>query len=216
MKIIHVKNICYLLLLFVCLFDAFPLKAQVYTQTEYGIVYCIDTYDKTARVEGVKVKSIINADIKSNVAGYEVVSIEEGAFKGCSSLTSVNIPNTITNIGASAFYGCSSLTSINIPESVTEIEESAFEGCSSLTSINIPESVTEIGTRAFAFCSSLTSINISESVTEIGMSAFRGCSSLTSINLPNSVKSIDDNAFQGCIYNHRTTKTNQKYPSVNL
>ena len=53
-------------------------------------------------------------------------------------------------------------------------------------------------------------------VTSIGESAFRKCTALTSINIPNSVTSIGESAFSYCIYNHRTTKTNQKYPSVNL
>ena len=54
------------------------------------------------------------------------------------------------------------------------------------------------------------------SVTSIGGSAFSDCSGLTSINIPSSVTKIDNSAFSRCIYNHRTTKTNQKYPSVNL
>ena len=65
-------------------------------------------------------------------------------------------------------------------------------------------------------CRSLTNINIPNSVTNIGDSAFSDCSSLTSINIPNSVTDIGDGAFRNSIYNHRTTKTNQKYPSVNL
>ena len=59
-------------------------------------------------------------------------------------------------------------------------------------------------------------IIIGDSVTTIGYSAFRGCSSLTSVTIPNSVTTIGNSAFGLCIYNHRTTKTNQKYPSVNL
>ena len=155
--------------------------------------------------------SLININIPNSVT-----NIGNRAFNICRSLTCINIPNSVTNIGNSAFYGCSSLTSINIPNGVTNIGDSAFCGCSSLTSINIPNGVTNIGDCALMGCKSLTNINIPNSVTNIGDSAFKGCSCLTSINIPNSVTCIEKGAFGGCIYNHRTTKTNQKYPSVNL
>ncbi|MBR5842383.1 MAG: leucine-rich repeat domain-containing protein [Bacteroidaceae bacterium] len=108
-----------------------------------------------------------------------VTSIENNAFNGCESLTSITIPEGITSIGEWAFAGCSSLTSITIPESVTSIGMGAFSGCSSLTSITIPESVTSIEEFAFSGCSSLTSITLPESVTSIGNNAFYDCSSLT-------------------------------------
>ena len=125
-------------------------------------------------------------------------SIGDGAFYGCSSLTSVTIGNSVTSIGGGAFYGCSSLTSIVIPDSVTSIGYSAFCDCVSLTSIVISDSVTSIGDMAFSSCSSLTSIVIPDSVTSIGNSTFRGCSSLTSIVIPDSVTSIGDYAFRAC------------------
>ena len=100
--------------------------------------------------------------------------------------------------------------------SVTSVGNSAFEDCSRLTSITFPNSVTSIGREAFSCCSSLTSITIPNSVTSIGSYAFYYCSSLPSITIPKSVTSIEEKTFDGCIYNHRTTKTNQKYPSVNL
>ena len=121
------------------------------------------------------------------------------AFYGCSGLTSINIPSSITEIGESAFRYCSGLTSINIPSSITEIGESAFRQCSGLTSINIPSSVTEIGKYAFAYCRGLTSINIPSSITEIGEGAFAYCSGLTSINIPSSITEIGSYAFYGCI-----------------
>jgi hypothetical protein len=95
------------------------------------------------------------------------------SFRGCSSLTSIHIPEGVASIESYAFYSCSSLTSITIPEGVTSIGDDAFECCSSLTSINIPESVTSIGRYAFYGCSSLT-ITIPEGVTSIGNYALNG------------------------------------------
>ena len=120
------------------------------------------------------------------------------AFSGCTSLVSINIPNSVTRIGDSAFSGCTSLASIDIPNSVTDIGNFAFSGCTSLASIDIPNSVTSIGFSAFSGCTSLASIDIPNSVTSIGFSAFRGCTSLASIDIPNSVTSIGNYAFQGC------------------
>ncbi len=130
---------------------------------------------------------------------YSVTSIGYGAFRDCSRLTSITLPEGVTSIGGYAFFGCSRLTSITLPEGVTSIGNSAFSGCISLTSITIPESVTSIEIAAFKGCSNLTSITLPEGVTSIGNSAFSGCISLTSITLPESVTSIGIAAFSGCI-----------------
>ncbi len=103
------------------------------------------------------------------------------AFSGCSNLTSITIPNSVTIISNYAFYNCSSLTSITIPNSVTSIGHDAFSYCSSLTSITIPNSVTSIGYYAFYYCSRLTSITIPNSVTSIGSHAFEDCSTNTDL-----------------------------------
>ena len=64
----------------------------------------------------------------------------------------------MTSIGASAFEGCTALTNVSIPNSVTSIGASAFEGCTALTNVSIPNSVTSIGAEAFSWCSSLTTV----------------------------------------------------------
>ena len=119
-------------------------------------------------------------------------------FIGCRSLTSLVIPDSVTNIGDYAFWNCRSLTDIVIPDGVTSIGKCAFEGCSALSSVVIPDSVSCIGFGAFENCSSLHSVVIPDSVTSIGESAFYDCESLSSLVIPDSVASIGDNAFSGC------------------
>ena len=110
-------------------------------------------------------------------------------------MTSVTIPNSVTNIGNYAFTDCDSLTSLTIPGSVKSIGYYAFSGCESLTSVTIPSSIKIINSSMFDDCSSLTSVTIPDSVTTIKGGAFAGCSSLKSITIPKSVTSINDVAL---------------------
>ena len=89
---------------------------------------------------------------------YPVTSINQYAFKQCTGLTSVTIPNTVTSIKFNAFCQCTGLTSVTIPNSVTSIEHDAFWQCTGLTSVTIGASVTQIGSGAFGQCTSLISI----------------------------------------------------------
>ena len=114
-----------------------------------------------------------------------------------SSLQSIILPKSVTEIGHCAFKGCTGLTSVEIPNSVTEIGSSAFEGCTRLTFVKIPNSVTKISDTAFSGCRELTSVEIPNSITEIGSSAFEGCTGLTSITIPSKVTSL---VTQGSLY----------------
>ncbi len=132
--------------------------------------------------------------LSSGALGSKILSNTYRNGKGVISVKG----DCIVEIGSEAFRDCSSLTSVTIPDSVTSIGESAFSGCDSLTSVTIPDGVTSIGVRSFFGCSSLTSITIPDSVTSIGKSAFWGCTSLTSITIPDSVTSIGKYAFENC------------------
>lgn len=141
------------------------------------------------------------------IDGVSVTSVEVPAsinqigdytFSGFTGLTSVTIPNSITQIGNGAFYNCSGLTELTLPNSITEIGKFTFYNCKGLTEVTLPNSITEIGEYAFSLCEGLTELIIPGSVVKIGRQAFYFCGSLTSVSIPNSVQEIGENAFGYC------------------
>lgn len=125
----------------------------------YTLTYKLINNDTAYEVTGYT-GELVDVVIPKEYNALPVTSIGDRAFFGCSSLTSINIPDSVTSIGGSAFAGCNSLTSVVIGDSVTSIGDRAFFNCYSLTSIKIPDSVTSIKNFAFAFCTSLQSIVI--------------------------------------------------------
>ena len=174
------------------------------TVTIGDYTYYLNDSTFKATVEGyvgaggdISIPSTVEYDSKT----YSVTGIQDSAFQGCTSLTSVSIPDSVTSIGIGAFYGCSGLTSIDIPDGVTIIQDETFYGCSGLISIDIPDGVTYIGEGAFYGCTGLTSIDIPDSVTTLMMNTFEGCSGLTSITIPGSLNranSIGTGTFKDC------------------
>ena len=136
------------------------------------------------------------------------LSIADRAFSGCSGLTSVTIPNSVTSIDDYAFSN-TGLNSIHIHDLEAwckiKYKEGAFSKGHALflngeeiKNLYIPNNVTSIGNYAFEGCNGLTSVTIPNSVTSIGDYAFKDCDCLTSVTIPNSVTSIGDYAFDFC------------------
>lgn len=131
-------------------------------------------------------------------AVYRVSGIGTSAFKSCTELIEVDLPETIESIGDFAFLYCSSITDIEIPNSVVSIGEYAFEHCSSLKNVRLPNAIANIPRLMFYGCSSLTNIDLPNSVVSIGEGAFQGCSSLEKVRFPNAITDIPARMFQGC------------------
>ena len=198
------------------IFALLPLMASAHDAKIDGVCYDFDTSAKTAKVTyeyySMSGRYSGNVSIPETVtyngATYNVTAIGEEAFGYCYSLTSVDIPKSVTAIANTAFYSSPSLTSIAVASGNTiydsrdncnAIIETASNtliiGCSKTI---IPNSVTSIGEKAFIRCSFLTTITIPNSVKSIGDMAFYS-SSITSIIIPNSVTSIGSGAFSGCV-----------------
>ena len=199
-----------------------------------------DSVVSASRTNSTSMNTIFGEQVKTYIIGDSVNSIGNYAFNHCTGLTSIIISDSVTSIGSNAFSGCSSLTSIINGNGVTSIGSNAFKGAAWYdnqpdgliyigkvaymykgemapnTHITIEDGTTEIASNAFNGYDALSSIDIPNSVIKIGEYAFSGCDSLSTITIPNSLTTIEKCAFRNCIYNHRTTKTNQKYPSVNL
>ena len=147
---------------------------------------------------------IIPDTISYHGSQYLVTAIEGGvymyggAFRSCSELTKVILPNTLKTIGGYAFNGCSALTELTIPNTVTYIGDRAFMDCSSLTNMIIPDSVTYLGESSLRACYGLTNVTIGNSLKSISSATFWECTNLQSVTIGSSVTSIGWYAWEYC------------------
>ena len=118
-----------------------------------------------------------------------------GAFEGCTSLTKINLPNSVISIWSNSFYNCP-LTEVTLSSNLKNIGGKNFSR-SKITSIILPNSLEVIGYMAFANCKQLSNIVIPQGVVTICYQAFSGCP-ITSLHLPNTLTRIDWEAFSGC------------------
>ena len=166
--------------------------------------------------------------LKSIVLPEGLKYINYSAFSMCDGLESITLPQSLETIGQAAFYNCDKLKRLEIPKNVSSIDTKIITYAQKIEEFIVDGDngyYTTVDGVLFTkdmskliICSGVKqgSYTIPESVTTITEYAFEGCNKLTSITIPANVNNISGRAFYFCIYNHRTTKTNQKYPSVNL
>ena len=208
------KRVLSLLLVLLMVMSLVPMSALA-DKSNTDVAYAVEGgniyFDKAKGTITDCDYRVTEAIIPAEIAGVKVTSIDGDAFRNCTKLTSIEIPNSVTSIGERVFNSCENLASINVAEGNSKYssedgvlfnkDKTEFmrypEGKAD-KEYTIPDSVTRIGDGAFYGCTSLASIVIPNSVTSIGVSAFYGCTSLTSINIPNSVTSIGEGAFGNC------------------
>lgn len=184
------------------------LNASDYDYTENGIYYKIlssDSNNPTLEVINPFVNNLqfpftditIPQYVEANNTRYKVISIGNDTFS-YSYITTINLPNSITQIGKYAFYFCSDLQEITLPNSLLSIQEYTFGNCHALSKIHIPNTVTEIKENAFCHCNNLKTIDLPSSLSTIGRGAFFFCTGLESIIIPNSVETIGEYVFSEC------------------
>ena len=153
----------------------------------------------------------------------DLLEIRTGAFKGCTAINMIWMPDSILeigeyafkdagiyaclisdnaeNIGKGAFYGCENLQEVIIPENVKTLGANAFRECLSLKKVDLRGNNISCETGTFMYCRNLSEVLIADGITEISSYMFFGCDGLKNIVLPDTVTSIGDSAFAYCTRN---------------
>ena len=184
-----------------------PTGTASYGDYEYD--YTINTEDGTATI--TKFRALVDGSyditIPTDFGRFPVTAIGDDAFRGCSALKKVTIPQSVTSIGDSAFAGCHNLDSVTIKDAATSIGSRAFTECPLTTTLSLGKNITTIGDHAFYYCLKLKSVTIPQSVTSIGDHAFGECVSLKTLsfgensfgeNIETNIKTIGNYAFASC------------------
>ena len=165
--------------------------------TENGLIYRIYSEESYAEITGYNGNGK-NLIIPESLDGVPVTSIGQQAFVNCTTLESVEIPDSITRMGYWAFSGCSNLKQVKLSKNLKYINMDCFSECSALESIVIPEGVTQLAPGAFMHCTNLKKIQLPSTLEGIYEHAFARCINLTQITIPVKVKVIAYGAFLGC------------------
>ena len=186
--------------------------------------YVYGTYSGDVSIDKATTGTITVPEV---VEGCTVTEVGDYAFKGCTGITEVKIPNSVNTIGHEAFRGCSSLNKIDLGSNVTSISSYAFYGCSSLQTITGMSKLESIGISAFdntyntfiPWYNSLpdgllylgkvlykykgtmpdnTTVSVKDGTIFIASGALNECNGLTGLNIPKSVKTIGNPIISNC------------------
>lgn len=140
---------------------------------------------------------VTNTPVEEIVLPSTLKTLGNAAFSGAKQLRAINLPEGVTfaDNAAGIFSGCSSLTSIDLPASITQIPSSAFDGCTSLKTVTAESPITKIEAKAFQNCTALETIPDLGRVTELGISAFYHCEALRCAVDLSSLKKLEACAF---------------------
>ena len=136
---------------------------------------------------------------------FFIRELDDNALRGCSLVTNIHFPPTLTTIRNSALRNCSGITSLHLPPALRHLYYEPFASCTNLSYVNWPTSATEVPRNCFVACCSLREIILPEGVTTIHQDAFTSCSSLEKIVLPSTLERIDRGAFYDCRSLHNIT-----------
>lgn len=145
-------------------------------------------------VSALNYKDLTEITIPSKYNNCTVTEIAANAFKDCSNLKKVILPDTINYIGQYAFTG-SGIEEIVIPDSVKKIDNYAFSDCESLKKVTLSNNLTYLGEYAFTK-TSIEEIVIPDTITEIKEGTFKDCTQLSDITFPNNLTTIKSDAFE--------------------
>lgn len=151
-------------------------------------------YVSVTRYEGDDTEVVI----PDEMGGIPVKAISREAFCGNKYITSVRIPDGVTDIGKYAFSGCIGLSSVTFPENLRNVGEGAFYGCRSLKEAVFPEGTVKIGSFAFYNCIHLKTAGFPSTLRTIGDSSFEGCVMLEKAAFGSEMDAIGDVAFKNC------------------
>jgi len=189
-----------------------------------SVSYQIDQNKNSVTVEDMRTAKISNVKIPSSVTldgkEYPVTKIGKNAFAGNKNVKTVTLGKNVKTIGTGAFKGCSSLTSVKFPSKLTSIGKNSFYNCKKLKTASLPASTKKIGTAAFKNCKAMKQFVVGKKLKlkkgawsaggqeicygagsvklDISASAFENCVSLRQMVINSLVRRIGNSALKNC------------------